>query len=261
MAFLSDTNGSWARAYVQWQNPRSSAFASTSHQELGHGADILYKAREVAGMGPADTPHPAEYLGRFWVNVVRWLGEKSLRLEERGVLGRSEQVAVEPGGRVQVSAGILAAIDPATLPDLRVDANLAGSGEKSELRWDRERREFVGEVAVPENAQGSLVDIALTAHLPDGDLSDRLRLGLLKIDPELKDPAPNRELMADLSQSTGGQLLAEAGEAGKILQAARREVEAATFSFRQPVWGRWDIFLILIGLLVGEWLLRRVLAK
>ncbi|MGJ8724399.1 MAG: glutamine amidotransferase [Roseibacillus sp.] len=261
MAFLSDTNGGWARSYVTWQNPSSSAFTEGRHQELGRGAQILYQAQEFEGMGPADTPHPCEYVGRFWVNVVRWLGEKSQRLEERGLLGRSEMVVVEPGGRIKLSAEVLAAIDPASLPDVRVSASLVGLPTRSDLRWDRERREFVGELVVPEELKGSVVDVLLSARTSEREFSDQLRLGLLKIDPELRDTAPNEKLMEDLTRATGGELLFSSVAAGGILREARREVEAARVAFRQPVWVRWDVFLLLVGLLAAEWLFRRVFAK
>ena len=260
MAFLSDTNGGWARSYVNWQNPNSDTHAGGG-REMGHGADILYKSREVEGMGPLDTPHPAEYMGRFWVNVVRWLGEKSERLEDQNLRARSEMMVVEPGGRIRLSAEILAAIDPKTLPDVKVTANLQGAAEKVALRWDRERREFLGELEVPTTLQGSVVEVELRAQAGAEEYSDQLRLGLLKLDPEMQETAPNENLMRDLAQATGGEVFNEVSEAQKVLKEDRREIKAAKISFRQPVWVRWDLFLILVALLGGEWLLRRYLAK
>ena len=261
LAFLSDTNGAWARSYVTWQNPSAEAFTEGGHRELGHGAGILYKADKVQGAGPADTEHPAEYMGRFWVNVVRWLGEKSLRLEEQSLLARSEMMVVEPGGVIRLSAEVLAGIDPSTLPDVKVTANLVGRSEETTLRWDRELREFVGELEVPTNVKGSLVEVLVKGHTSQDQYVDQLRLGLLRRNPEMENSAPNEELMRDLARATGGEILNESASSVKVLEAAREEVKAAKVSFRQPVWGRWDVFFLLIGLLGGEWLLRRYLAK
>lgn len=261
MAFLSDTNGGWARQYATWQDPNSETLSGTGHRELGQGADILYKAKEVEGQGPTETPHPAQYVGRFWVNVVRWLGEKSQRLDDQELQARSELMVVEPGGRIRLSAEVLAAVDPVTLPDFKVSAELQGTAEKADLRWDRERREFVGELEVPSTLKGSVVEVAVRAQHGLLDYREQLRLGLLKLDPEMQETAPNEELMKDLAQATGGEVLTDSSGAQKILEKDQREIKAATVSFRQPIWGRWDLFLILVGLLGVEWLLRRYLAK
>ena len=261
MAFLSDTNGGWARTYVTWQNPNNLASTEGSHRELGHGVDILYKAHDVEGLGPAQTPHPCEYVGKFWVNVVRWLGEKSQRLGEQDLLLRSEMVVVERGGKIKLSAEILAPIEPALLADVSVRASLVGQIREEPLLWNRERREFVGELKVPEMEKGSVVEVAVVAEAEGLEFRDQIKVGLLEVDPELLETDPDDELMSDIVQATGGMVLTSPKEASEVLEEARREVAEARVSFRRPVWGRWEIFLLLVGLLGLEWLLRRMLAR
>ncbi|RYD34650.1 MAG: hypothetical protein EOP87_08810, partial [Verrucomicrobiaceae bacterium] len=104
MAFLSDTNGGWAQAYIHWGEEKSGA-SINGGSELGHGPQIL---RSAAGMTeadavPADMVHPSPYFGQFWVNTVRWLAENSIRRLGEGISGRAADSVARPGTELAIS--------------------------------------------------------------------------------------------------------------------------------------------------------------
>ncbi|HEX5446747.1 MAG TPA: hypothetical protein VFW87_23215, partial [Pirellulales bacterium] len=73
---------------------------------------------------------------------------------------------------------------------------------------------------------------------------------------ELRTLRPNRELLARLAESTGGELI-EAGELDEFVASLPNRKVPVVEAWTYPLWHQWSVFLFAIGCLIGEWGLRR----
>ena len=260
MAFLSDTNGGWATEYIHWagESPPASILDT---RELGHGPEIL---RSTDGMTaedavPSGMAHPSPYFAQFWVNTVRWLGENSLRRLGEGITSRASDSVARPGATLELSAEITAGVSPEEMAALTMNARLLLPGAPSALlRWDRDRREFVGTMSVPDDIQTTNVGILFECETDTRKLTDRLDLPVLALNPEIEaiDAAP--EFLRDLAAATGGREILQAGEAADALAGAIEQSEKAEIILLQPAWDGPLWWGGIVGLLGLEWLVRKL---
>jgi hypothetical protein len=76
------------------------------------------------------------------------------------------------------------------------------------------------------------------------------------VDLETVDPRVHEDVLTRLAERSGGRLIGE-GELGALAQALRTRADASSTMTVQELWhGPWT-FVTLIGLLAGEWTLRR----
>jgi uncharacterized membrane protein len=73
---------------------------------------------------------------------------------------------------------------------------------------------------------------------------------------ELRRLKPNRELLARIAQSTGGELIAADGLDDFVSSLPNRKIPV-TEAWTYPLWHQWPVFVFAIVCLVGEWGLRR----
>ncbi len=74
---------------------------------------------------------------------------------------------------------------------------------------------------------------------------------------ELRTLKPNRELLAQIAQSTGGEVVSPDGLDAFVASLPNRKVPV-TESWTYPLWHQWPVFLFAVACLIGEWTLRRV---
>jgi uncharacterized membrane protein len=248
MAFLSDPAGGWGdHGYQGFWGPGMLA------EYLG--ANPPDAARAII----EDTSLAAnEFYNRFWVNAVRWLGATSVRRQHRDLLGRSEVAIARPGEKLAVSADVRAGIPTEELANWSVGARLDGAGNaRVALQFDRQRREFVGEVAVPADLASSDLKVVFDAVSGGAAFTDVVTLPVVRMAGEFERTAPDPRLMADIAQAGGGRVLNTAAEAAEVFAAARQTTAEAHVSYAQPLWDRTWLWLLVVSLLTAEWWLRR----
>ena len=208
MAYLSDINGGWGGAYIAW-GAAEKGFSIGEHQELGRGTSLLRIRPPHRSPDEKAYVHPSPNYARFWINTVRWLGEKSIRQQRTGLLGEVESTGLRPGEEVAVSAEVFAALPPDEIPDLPVTARLSAPGAKPlRLDWDSSRREFTGNLRVPDTVPGSVLTVLFEARHQEDTYRDEINISVLRISPEFENTLPDRQFMADLAKNTGGQQVA-----------------------------------------------------
>lgn len=260
MAFLSDTNGGWATAYIHWGEEKSGATVGSS-SELGQGPQIL---QSTAGMTeddavPADMVHPSPYVGQFWVNTVRWLAENSIRRLGEGISGRAADSVARPGTELAISTEITSGVSAEEMPGLPVTARLLLPGSKSQrLKWDRDRREFTGSVRIPAEIDAKNVGLVFECQTSTRTLSDRINLPVLSLNPEIERTEATPGLLRDLAAATGGREVTTPEEAAAALRADIDRSEKTEVILLRPAWDRPLFWAILAGLLGAEWLIRKL---
>jgi uncharacterized membrane protein len=260
MAFLSDTNGGWATAYIHWGEEKSGAHIGST-RELGHGPQIL---QSTAGMtdGDAVPPgmiHPSPYFGQFWVNTVRWLAENSIRRLGEGISGRAADSVARPGAELAISAEITAGVSAEEMPGLPVTARLLLPGAKTQrLKWDRDRREFTGTVEIPADISAKNIGLVFESATNTRTISDRINLPVLSLNPEIERVEATPGLLRDLAAATGGSEVATPQEAAAALRADMDRSGKGELVLLRPAWDKPLFWAIIACLLGAEWMLRKL---
>ncbi len=257
IAWLPDPNGGWARQYVTW-GPEGGP-PQGPHTELGHGGNFIFKeaaARSASGPPPS---HPSPYYAQYWVNLVKWLGENSIRWHRDKLAGRSKAAAAKPGDVLPVAAEVLAVTKLDDLLALDVGARLDIPGTpRVRLEYDRDAREFVGEVPVPAGAEGEQVTVFFDAAANGVGFTDAVPVGLRRSHLEFTETSPDAAFMKELSEAAAGRVIEAPQDAATWLkEVAEERSKQAAVAWNQPLWPRWPLLGAIIGLLCLEWALRR----
>jgi hypothetical protein len=72
----------------------------------------------------------------------------------------------------------------------------------------------------------------------------------------MSDPRLNAALLQRIASATGGRLM-DAGQVEPVIGALRAATPAAALTVRRDLWHNAWSFLLVIGLLTAEWILRR----
>lgn len=260
MAFLNDTNGGWAKDYIHWGEEKSGATIGKT-TELGHGPKILTstEGKTEEDAVPVGMIHPSPYFGQFWVNTVRWLAENSIRRLGEGISGRAADSVARPGTDLAISAEITAGVSAEEMPGLPVTARLLLPGARAQrLKWDRDRREFTGSIEVPSQIDAKNVGLVFECVTDSRNISDRLNLPVLSLNPEIERVEATPGLLRDLAAATGGREIATPEEAAKQLQADIDRSEKADVILFKPAWDKPWVWVMVVALLAAEWLLRKL---
>ncbi|MCX7044609.1 MAG: glutamine amidotransferase [Candidatus Sumerlaeota bacterium] len=153
MAFTSDAAGGWGEVY---------------QTEWGDGD---YRDNK--------------YYRKFWVNVVRWLGENSLAMRGSRLIGNTEAINYKPGDIVKVRARLAAAYPPEELRTMQVAAAFAGgSSGTADLILDEASYEFKGQLRLENELPPAPGGGSSEFRVPSSESSD-------KEQPESKNPSPD----------------------------------------------------------------------
>jgi uncharacterized membrane protein len=255
MAYLSDPTGGWG---VEFQGKWGPALVKGEPPPAA-------KPDAPGGTGPvsgeARALAPNEYYNRFWTNSVRWLAENSVRRWRKDLLGRTEGITYRPGDVVKVAATVPGVSDPEQMPNQVVGVRVALDAQpRVPLRYDRDRKEFVGEVRLPAAIAGQ--EAILLFDSPSGTevRRDEVRVRILPIERELEHPEPDRELLAQIATVSSGAVLEKPADAADFLQRVPRFAAEDHRIYFEPIWNQGAVWAVLIGLLTVEWMLRRLIA-
>jgi hypothetical protein len=84
-----------------------------------------------------------------------------------------------------------------------------------------------------------------------------LELQVIDDPAEFRDPRPNPSVLARLAQATGGSVIQSAEELSSLL-GRHQDASIQTIVIRWPMWDTPLLWLVLLGLLSAEWILRRL---
>ena len=262
VAFMPDPNGGGGTFYLDWGPEDSPVMAAkVRHIGLGHGRGFRFnEAVAKADYGP-DPGHPSPWYAQYWVNMVRWLGENSIRWQRDKFACRVVDARARPGKKLAVAAEVLTVSDGGELLGLDVGARLEGdSSRRVRLLYDRDRREFTGELSIPahrgnKTEMNVLFDVEINGQV----LSQSVAVGVHRGNPEFSEPAPDPVFLKDLARATGGRVLETADDAAEASkEAARRRQRETQQNRTEPLWPRSFLWIIFAVCFCLEWALRRI---
>jgi uncharacterized membrane protein len=226
-----------------------------AYQRYGRGKAIAMPIQDSwiwrmdAKMPVTDTTHQM-----FWRRLVRWL-----------VDGVPEQVnittsndRVEPGETVKLAAEVL---DGAYVEvnDSRVVASIvAPSGKTTELPvdWTVTKDGEYRASFVPE--ENGIYKVAVHATRGEKDLgTTNMNIRVSAGDSEYFDAAMRAPLLKRVAEDTGGRFFT-ATNASSLPEAISYNGRGVTVVEERELWDMPALFLLLVGLVAGEWGYRRV---
>jgi hypothetical protein len=223
-------------------------------QRFGEGRSMVF-AGEAAWRWRMLLPSSDRSYETFWRQSIRWVS-----------LGATDPVTVfpipasGPGDRILVRLAVRdAEFNP--VPDAEVDVRVTGPGDRMEtLRAARDVTD--GEdpglfVAAFEPADPGVYRVSATATRGGVTLGSATTSALVGgADTEMADPRLNSALLERLAASTGGRVLT-ADDLDGLPDLLRAGMPASAYAVREDLWHSAWSFVLLIGLLVSEWLVRR----
>jgi uncharacterized membrane protein len=242
---------------------RGRTFAMATDSTVAWGADF------ETSWGEGDN----RYFRKFWRNVVRWLtencdgGDRRLKVE-------SDKVIYRPGQEIQVT---VRAYDEKLVESdrYRVAARLRLATDNGSQPFDATavnlvpqlaEQTYQGKLVTPhvsdalENPGSTLHKQVLDVAAFDGEemvASAAVDLQVIDDPAEFRDPRPDHPALGRIAQATGGSVIPSAEELASLL-GRHQDASIKTIVARTPMWDTPLLWMIVIGLLSGEWALRRV---
>lgn len=229
------------------------------------------------------------YYAKFWRNAVYWLTDSS-KVGRRRMIATADKKFYRPGETISLSAvafdeganrtrdySIVAMIEPAASSSdaisdyspVRWPDGLQRSGgeEGPYVAWGEEFELSKGagkegyEIQLPIGESLSSATQALRVELTakeEGTLIDSMSLNIQVLDDpfELQNPFPNHELLSRIAAVSGGKVLTDADALARELEKIPVKIGAPEVR-KTPLWSRWPLLALLVGLLAAEWIWRR----
>jgi uncharacterized membrane protein len=231
------------------------------------------------------------YYAKFWRNAVYWLTESS-SIGRRRLIASADKKFYRPGETISLAAlaydeganrtrdyRIVAMIEPAA-------SSAESTPEYSPVRWpdglqrtSGEEGPFIAwgeefELAKGAGKEGYDIQLPIAEALSAAAATQALRVELTAYedltqvdstslnvqvldDPfELQNPFPNHELLSRIAAVSGGRVLTDPESLAKELTGLPVKVGIPEIH-TTPLWSRWELLLILVGLLTADWVWRR----
>jgi hypothetical protein len=141
-------------------------------------------------------------------------------------------------------------------------AEVAGARQtRTTLRFESVAGRFEGQVPFVADLPAEC-EIVVEASAPGFTNKQRASFKIRNpnADLELLEPAAKPDVLTALATSTGGKPCASAGEVVGWIQARQTTALQAANLLHLPLWDRASILSLLLGLLVTEWFIRRILS-
>jgi uncharacterized membrane protein len=232
----------------------------------------------------------ARYSKKFWRNVVYWLTEGS-SIGRRRLMAETDKRLYRPGEPVVLKARtfdenaaptvayrVAVSVEPRSAADVTSDDSpirrptTPDAGQGPLLPWGEEfelsRRpaEQGYEATLPISEAKALppgvaltqgLRIELTAYENTTQVdSTALDIQVLDDPSEQQNPLPDHDLLRRLAERSGGTVLRGPDDLAALLARLPRTVGPPEVK-TSPVWSRWWLLSVLIGLLTVEWVWRR----
>jgi hypothetical protein len=241
---------------------RGRTFAMSTDTTIDWGRDFEHN------WGEGDN----RYFRKFWRNVVRWLSENSesgqrrLRVETDKVIYRPAQEieitatayddAIKETDRFRVLARIRAPSEPESRPFDETAAAL--TPQPSDLAY-RGKLKSPQPAEILENASSTLHKFFLDVAAFDGErIVARSSTVLQMIDDpaEFRDPRPDHAALKKLAEASGGRMIQSSKDLADLL-GMHPDASVRVIVTRWPLWDHPLLWLLLLGVLTSEWVLRR----
>jgi uncharacterized membrane protein len=241
---------------------RGRTFAMASDTTLDWGRDFEH----IWGEGDN------RYFRRFWKNVVRWLAENS-EAGQRRLRVETDKVIYRGGQDIEITAK---AYDDQSRETnrYRLLARLRGPGEHESKAFDETAKALApipkdityhGKLPALEpakilaNAGSTLHKFSLDVAALDGNrvvAQSSVQLQSIDDPAEFHDPRPDHALLLELARATGGSAIKTPEELANAL-GRHPNASVRVVVDRWPVWDHPLLWLLLLGFLAGEWVVRR----
>lgn len=222
-------------------------------QTIGNGRVLAFAGDSTWrwAMRGQETAHK-----RFWRQVVLWLAKKD-ESSDATVWLRLAARRFQPGQRVEFTAGAQTP-DGEPVEGVTFEVNVTRPDESQRgVRTSPQGTDVAG-AFLDSDLPGDYT-VAVTASKGGQPLgSTQARFLIYEQDLELENPAADPALLASLSSLTGGRTLTPEQLPAFLKELSKQplamEIETET---KATPWDSWPFMLALIGLLTGEWVLRK----
>jgi uncharacterized membrane protein len=241
---------------------RGRSFAMSADTTIDWGRDF----EKIWGEGDN------RYFRKFWRNVVRWLAENSEASQQR-LRVETDKIIYHPGQEIQVSAR---AFDEQSRETnrYRVVARLRGPDEPETRPFDETAHSLApqpkdltyhGKLPAPELAEilagggTTLHKFFLDVAAMQGDQvvgQSSVELQIIDDPAEFHDPRPDHATLLALAEGTGGRAIQNPAELADLL-GRHPDASVRLIVNRWPLWDSPLLWILLLGCLASEWVLRR----
>lgn len=194
---------------------------------------------------------------RFWQQVILWLAHKELQGDEATWLTLGSR-RLRPGQPQELTFGARDK-DKRPIPDATFQVTVTGPGGQS-FSVNPEKAELGGQARFTEAKTPGEYSAQVTAFHQGRPIGApaRQRYIVYEEDLELNNPVADLGLLAEIARETGGQVVPpeKLAEHLRILRGKgfSQELEQIT---TVPLWDNGWLLAIYVGLLGGEWWLRK----
>ena len=239
-----------------------------------------------------EKPGSNNYYAQFWRNTIYWLTERSSvgrrRLAfqcDKRYYGPDETITLSGNAFSETSKRtssyrLVGMIEPQSFEGIESDFSVVrwpnnvpreAEGDSPFVMWGEEFEIPVTKVGGVDQYQ---IELPVAESLPSGVANQSLRIELTAYeddsqvdstsvpiqilhDPfEQQNPFPNHELLTDLANASGGQVLEDDEAIADVLKSLPVVHGPSEFS-RAPIWSRWWVMALLLAFISGEWCYRR----
>jgi hypothetical protein len=202
-----------------------------------------------------------KYHHRFWGQVLRWgVGEK-LRAGREGLRVGTDQLVYAPGDAVRVMARALkddfSAVTDATLDAQITRADGGAAGNTVRLVYRRDSNGLY-EAVVPAVTEPGRYNVTLRRS--DDGSGETVETSFLVVASrrplEMGEVTATRATLDNLARWTGGRVVGP-DRAGELVEAFGEGRRAVRERHERPLWDQPWVFLVLVGLLTAEWIVRK----
>jgi uncharacterized membrane protein len=214
------------------------------------------------------------YFRKFWRNVAYWLAENAAGSNRR-LRVEADRVIYRPGQPIKVTARAYDEKLEETnryrlLARLRPAGAKPGAGllEEAPLTPRGTDRAYEGVLKTPSLSRvpvtfGSplealrLMALDVVAQDRGGTVAQATLDVQVQDDPsELRNPQPDVQRLEEIARLSGGKVLRSFGDLRQVHDAVKRG-PGEVVVHRAPLWDRVAVWLLLVGLLTADWVLRR----
>jgi uncharacterized membrane protein len=196
---------------------------------------------------------------RFWRRTVLWLAHKEDQTGENVWL-RLAQRSFSPGAQLEFEVGAQTS-EGAPIPDAVFAATVTGPDrQKYKTSVRRRGSEMFGELTLPPGPSGDyVVEVSAddAAKKPLGKAQARFHV--FGQDLELDNPNAYPGMLKSLAEMTVGGRQIEVKEFADVVRELQKQSvdrRSETPELRS-LWDRWEFLVAFVGLLCGEWFLRK----
>jgi hypothetical protein len=245
-------------------------------QSFGRGRSFSMSPDSTWAWGHEIERHWGEgdnrYFRKFWRNLVYWLTEN--RGSNRRLQVETDKVFYRPGQPIDITAR---AFDQKLTETnaYQIVARLRMPGESQSMPFDESAASLVpqlkepvyrGKLTAPPQiesleAPGSTVHrLTLDVAALDGDrveTSSSISVQLIDDPVEFRDPRPDHAQLEKLAQATSGRVIQSAAALAEAL-ADHPDAPVTEVVTHSPLWDSPLLWLVFLGLLTSEWIVRRL---